>query len=352
MTVAYFLCQNDRICQTYLWRKISLLVSLITGLALAKTFIDKTTQNTMTASTTCRLVVALLLLAQTQLSLASTSPSLSSSATPDESEWETIMNANDSYDKHKPSFLRSSSTLDLPTSHHGDDPSSSSKSQRQRKLNPSTGSFTFLVILVQFTDHQGRNLPSVDHIKELCDGTGQSGVNPAGSIAEYFAQQSYGKFNVECDVQDWRLTDNTEDFYAGGVRGLVGTLEGQDFFTPVLDEIAAEKIDEDPFYFINLDGDANGAIELIVLHSGYAAESSQTDCYGRDTNDRIWSQAHIGISGGWETPGQFSLEVLGYTVASALDFDDDCSGTEGAKMGKSNRTVVSVLCAVCCYCCC
>jgi hypothetical protein len=314
----------------------------------------------MAASTTCRLVVALLLLTQTQLSSASTSPLQS----PNESEWETIMNAdaalnrtNDSYDEHKPSFLRSSSKLDRTTSHDGDDPSSSLQNQRQRKLNPSTGSFKFLVILVQFTDHQDRNLPSVDHIRELCDGTGQSGVNPAGSIADYFAQQSYGKFNIECDVQDWRLTDNTEDFYAQGVRGLVGTLEGQEFFKPVLDEIAAEKIAEDQFYFVNLDtfsddgtvsdGDNNGAIELIVLHSGYAAESSATDCYGRDSNDRIWSQAHIGVGGGWESPGLFTLEVLGYTVASALDPDDGCSGTQGAKMGKSNLTVVSVLRAVC-----
>jgi M6 family metalloprotease-like protein len=244
---------------------------------------------------------------------------------------------NGSYYKSRPSFLRSSSELDLTPSEHG-----------QRQLNPNTGTFTFLVILVQFTDHQDRGLPSVEHIQELCDGTGTSPINPAGSIAEYFAQQSYGKFKFNCDVRDWRLTDNTEDFYAQGQRGVVGTLEGQEFFKPVLNDIEADELAANPFYFFGLDGnsgDNNGLVELIVLHSGYASESTETDCYGRGRSDRIWSQGHIGDDGGWETKdGTFA--VKGYTVASALDVRDDCSGQVGAKMGKSNRLVVSVLCTV------
>jgi hypothetical protein len=92
---------------------------------------------------------------------------------------------------------------------------------------------------------------------------------------------------------------------------------------------------------------SDNVIELIVLHSGYASESSETDCYGRGRADRIWSQAHIGVDGGWETTvGNFP--VMGYTVASALDFNDDCTGQVGAKMGKSNRCVVSVSCTNCC----
>jgi hypothetical protein len=307
----------------------------------------------MAFSTTCKLLVALLLLAQTQSSSAFTSPSQSSSsATPDESEWETIMNADadadadaDSYYKGKPSFLRSSLKLDLPTSKHEDAPTSSLQSQRQRQLNPNTGTFNVLVILVQFTDHQDRNLPPVEHFQELCGGTGPSTVNPAGSIAEYFAQQSYGKYNINCDVRDWRLTDNTEDFYAMGQRGIIGTLEGQEFFKPVLDEIEAEEIAKDQFFFIEF-GDDNSSLNLIVLHSGYASEASTTDCYGRDQQDRIWSQGHPGLdSGGWETTDG-NVKVQGYTVASALDSNDNCSGEVGAKMGKSNRIVVSVLCTV------
>ena len=248
---------------------------------------------------------------------------------------------NNSYYKSRPSFLRSSWEQE-------NDPSSTLQSQSERQLNPSTGTFTFLVILVQFTDHQDRNLPSVEYFKELCDGTGSSAINPAGSIAEYFAQQSYGKFDINCDVRDWRVTDNTEDFYAKGQRGIIGTLEGQEFFKPVLDDIEAEEIAKDPFFFFGLDGDNNGAIELIVLHSGYASESSETDCYGRGRADRIWSQAHIGVGGGWKTTdGNF--EVTGYTVASALDFNDNCSGQVGAKMGKSNRIVVLLACCCSCY---
>lgn len=207
---------------------------------------------------------------------------------------------------------------------------------QQRQLNPSIGTFNFLVILVQFTDHQDRNLPPVEYYQELCDGTGPSAINPAGSIAEYFEKQSYGKFNVKCDVRDWRLTNNTEEYFAKGQRGIIGTLEGQEFFKPVLDEIEAES---DQFFFFDLDGaggggDDNGAIELIVLHSGYAAESSQTDCAGRDRSDRIWSQAHIGVDGGWATSDK-NFKVQGYTVASGLDYKDECLGGIGAKVSST-----------------
>ena len=222
----------------------------------------------MAVSTTCRLVVALLLLTgETHSSSAFTSPSQSSSATPNESEWDSIsMNAdadlnrttNNSYYKSRPSFLRSSWEQE-------NDPSSTLQSQSERQLNPSTGTFTFLVILVQFTDHQDRNLPSVEYFKELCDGTGSSAINPAGSIAEYFAQQSYGKFDINCDVRDWRVTDNTEDFYAKGQRGIIGTLEGQEFFKPVLDDIEAEEIAKDPFFFFGLDGDNNGSSDVTFV---------------------------------------------------------------------------------------
>jgi hypothetical protein len=242
---------------------------------------------------------------------------------------------NNGYYKSRPSFLRSSSELD--------DPMSSLQSQSQRELNAGTGTFTFLVILVQFSDHQDRTLPSVEYYKELCDGSGSSTINPAGSIADYFAQQSYGKFTFNCDVRDWRVTDNTEDFYAKGQRGIIGTLEGQEFFKPVLDDIQTEELAKDQFFFFGLDGDGgDGAIELIVLHSGYASEAIGTDCYGRAGEDRIWSQGHIGVDGGWETDDK-NFAVKGYTVASALDVNDNCSGQVGAKMGKSKRLDSSFL---------
>jgi M6 family metalloprotease-like protein len=204
--------------------------------------------------------------------------------------------------------------------------------RRQRRLNPSMGSFTFLVILVQFTDHKDRVLPPKEYYEELCNGSGPSAINAVGSISEYFAHNSYGQFNINCEVMDWRLTNNTEDFYAKGVKGIVGSERGQDFFRPVLDEIEA---DSDQWYFFGLDGtdgDNDGQIELVVLHSGYAADGIATDCYGRGQDDRIWSQGHQGTDrGGWAT-GDKNFEVTGYTVASALDHRGDCKG-EGAKMG-------------------
>jgi hypothetical protein len=206
--------------------------------------------------------------------------------------------------------------------------------RQQRRLNPSKGSFTVLVLLVQFTDHQDRVLPPKEYYEELCNGSGPSATNPVGSISEYFDQSSYGQFNINCEVMDWRLTNNTEDYFAQGMSGLVGSDRGQDFFRPILDEIEAAA--PDPFYFFGLDGqtgDNDGQIEIVVLHSGYAAEGIATDCYGRGRDDRIWSQGHKGTDNGWRTSDK-NFEVTGYTVASALDPKDDCAGN-GAKMGVS-----------------
>jgi hypothetical protein len=209
--------------------------------------------------------------------------------------------------------------------------------RQQRRLNPSKGAFTVLVLLVQFTDHQDRVLPPKEYYEELCNGSGPSETNAVGSISEYFNQSSYGQFNINCEVMDWRLTSNTEDFYAQGKSGLVGSDRGQDFFRPVLDEIEAAS---DQFYFFGLDGqigDNNGQIEIVVLHSGYAAEGIGTDCYGRGRDDRIWSQGHQGTDNGWTTSDK-NFAVTGYTVASALDPKDDCAGG-GAKMGVSSLLV-------------
>lgn len=104
--------------------------------------------------------------------------------------------------------------------------------KRQRRLNPSTGTYTFLILLVQFTNHADRVLPPKEYYEELCNGSGPSGVNEIGSISEYLSENSYGSFNVRCVVEDWRFTDNTEAFYADGASGLLGSNRGQDFFVP------------------------------------------------------------------------------------------------------------------------
>jgi hypothetical protein len=203
----------------------------------------------------------------------------------------------------------------------------------QRRLNPSTGSYTFLILLVQFPNHAGRNLPPKEHYEELCNGIGSSSVNEVGSISTYFDEASYGNYDVQCVVEDWRFTNDTEKFYARGVSGLVGSERGQDFFRPVLEEIETES---GSTLFAELDdreGDRNGLIELVVLHSGYAAEAVDTDCSnGNPYDDLIWSYAWSRTINEYRTSdGLFRAE--GYTVASGLDHIDNCAGGKGAEMG-------------------
>jgi len=210
---------------------------------------------------------------------------------------------------------------------------------KRRRLNPRQGTFTFLVLLLQFSDHQNRALPPKEYYEELCNGSGPSAINPAGSISEFFAENSYGKFNIECRVQDWRLTDNTESFFAGGVKGLKGAERSQDMFRSVMDQIENES---DQFFFFDLDraldpsqeGDGNGSIELLVIHSGYSAEGAAIDCFGAAREDRFQSAGYRGTSSGAWTTSDGNFRVNGYAIASGFDIEgpENCASTP-AKMG-------------------
>lgn len=219
--------------------------------------------------------------------------------------------------------------------------------REERRLNPRTGSYTFLVLLVQFADHTDRVLPSKEYYEELCNGTGPSGVNPVGSISDFFAENSYGNFNVECQVLDWQVSPTTEAAFAAGKSGLLGAERSQDFFRPILDDFEAAS---DQFAFFELDrlmggpgGDGNQQIELVVLHSGYAAEGVGTDCTGASREDRIQSVGYKGTdSGGWTT-SDGNFEVNGYTIASALDpSNPECVDASPAKMGIVTHEYVSL----------
>jgi hypothetical protein len=60
----------------------------------------------------------------------------------------------------------------------------SMEQKRQRRLNPKRWSFTFLVLLIQFTDHQDRVLTPKEYYEEFCNGSGPSVINPVGCISQ------------------------------------------------------------------------------------------------------------------------------------------------------------------------
>lgn len=61
-----------------------------------------------------------------------------------------------------------------------------------------------LVILLRFSNHHNRQLPSVRDIDTLFNKEGgHQVVAPSGSIRDVYAQSSYGKFSLESTVYGW-----------------------------------------------------------------------------------------------------------------------------------------------------
>jgi len=191
----------------------------------------------------------------------------------------------------------------------------------------SSGVFKALVLLVRFSDHADRKLPTKQQIEEMCNGS----ANYPMSIKNYFNQQSYGKYQIECQVVDWITTDNTEDFYAQGKQGILGSRESQLFFHAVLNQIDEDgKLPNGKTWF-DFDADNDSKIDAVVaLHSGFAAEAGGKDCNNnRTATNRIRSQGHMATNAGWSDKWD-NFKVSSYSIASALD---GTCGSEPAKIG-------------------
>ncbi|CAB9526476.1 Pre-pro-metalloprotease PrtV [Seminavis robusta] len=187
--------------------------------------------------------------------------------------------------------------------------------QKETRRNPNLGKINVLVLMIRFSDHVDRELVP----KSLVDTFWET------KVPQWMEANSQGRYGIKATVIDWITTDNTEEYYSFGKRGIV--LESQKMAWPILD-----KLDNRPNWdWSQFDLDGNGRIDsLVIIHSGYGAETTTTDCFGADFNNRIWAHAFSGTSQrSWQSKDG-KIKVAGYTVASA--FDEDC-GTVPAKIG-------------------
>jgi hypothetical protein len=171
-----------------------------------------------------------------------------------------------------------------------------------------------------------------------------------GNIADYFSDLSLGKYKgtkknapyfrhtqpqphthflsngifvastttIDCylvtfDVQDWQTTDNTEAFYADGKFGLLGAEATQEMFKPVM-----TRLYNSGYNFAPLDSDQAGDLDhLVVLHSGYSAESGVDECTGNAPENRFWSQGTAVTVNGWKSP-DFAFSVSTYMIGAGF----------------------------------
>mmetsp|Transcript_25905 Transcript_25905/g.47627 ORF Transcript_25905/g.47627 Transcript_25905/m.47627 type:complete len:580 (-) Transcript_25905:140-1879(-) len=184
-----------------------------------------------------------------------------------------------------------------------------------------TGTFPNLVLLLRFSDHTSRELPSQADISRLYNSeeTGTSDdVTPTGSVRQVFFSNSHSIFTVETTVIDWITLPNTEHYYASGEFGLSKSKfkEAIAEALTILDTNPQQKTEYSNFDFDAFDLDDNGALDGFgVLHSGYGAEFSGNDCYGAANKERIWSH-----KGGfeWTSTREGGVTANRYYVSSAL----------------------------------
>ncbi len=183
-----------------------------------------------------------------------------------------------------------------------------------------SGTVKNIVILMRFSDHTGRTLPTVSNVDKLMNAVGGDATYaPTGSVRDVYLENSYGSFTLDSTVFAWVTLPQTEAFYAGGGSGL-----NTGFHQAIRDALTAA----DPLIdFSQFDGDSNNYVDAITfLHSGYAAEFGGTDAYGATGANRIWSHR-------WSIyTGQFTsaegIKVNDYHISPAV------WGTSGTAIGR------------------
>jgi M6 family metalloprotease-like protein len=197
--------------------------------------------------------------------------------------------------------------------------SPSSSSNNRHLANGSNSTFRNLVLLLRFSDHSSRSLPSQSDVSELYNSVlpTTSGANadiaPTGSVRQVFLENSYGQFTIETTVTDWITLPHTEAYYAAGNHGFTMLKEGIIY--------ALNYLENDPFFSYSIfDVDDDGNIDgLGVLTSGFGAEFAGIDCYGSENNYRIWSHKGSGLN--WSSQERHNsdpINVNRYYVSSAL----------------------------------
>ena len=86
------------------------------------------------------------------------------------------------------------------------------------------GNIKSLVVMIRFSDHVGRTLPSVADVDVLFNAVGGDPIlAPTGSVKDVYFENSYGQMTLDSFVNpgigNWITVSNTEAYYANGNSG-------------------------------------------------------------------------------------------------------------------------------------
>jgi M6 family metalloprotease-like protein len=193
--------------------------------------------------------------------------------------------------------------------------------EESRQLVQTTGTLKNLVVLIRFSDHASRALPTQEHMNILMNNRGPHATYcPTGSVWNVYNQNSYGRLDIASTISPWVTVPNTQAYYANGGSGL--TTRTHDLIHDALNAV-------DPFIdFRAFDGNGDGMIDAITfIHSGYASEAGGTDAFGASPVNRIWSHKWSTYTRGtWR--GREGVGVYDYNINPGL------RGISGSGIGR------------------
>jgi len=187
---------------------------------------------------------------------------------------------------------------------------------------PPSGTVKNLVVMIRFSNHVSRPLPSVADMDILFNAVGgHPSLAPTGSVKDVYFENSYGQMMLDSYVNpglsDWITVSGTEQYYANGKSGDSTLWQALREALDVLDDVVD---------FGDYDTDNDGRIDSIAfIHSGYGAEWSGTDAYGANSANRIWSHRWA-IQPQWNSND--GVSVFDYHISPGV------WGTSGSAIGR------------------
>jgi M6 family metalloprotease-like protein len=185
------------------------------------------------------------------------------------------------------------------------------------------GTVKNLVVMLRFSNHVGRTLPSVADVDVLFNATGgHPTLAPTGSVKDVYFENSYGQMTLNSFVNpligNWITVSNTEAYYANGESG------DETLWLALKEALTA--LDNAGVNFKDYDTDNDGRIDSIAfIHSGYGAEWGGSDAYGTPQASRIWSHRWA-IQPQWNSND--GVSVYDYHISPGV------WGTSGSAIGR------------------
>jgi len=142
-----------------------------------------------------------------------------------------------------------------------------------------------LVLLIRFSDHIDRELPTQKEFETLFNAEQIDDTNrhiiPTGSITSYFKSQSYGKVHFDNVIVGWIDVPFSEEEVAMGCSGLC-VVDGVSTLHEAIKAAVYNASAQVNFSSVDLDEDQGDLDGLTIIHSGIGAEWNSNQSH-------IWS---------------------------------------------------------------